>query len=135
MAKATSPVHLQKTLIDAATLSGQQFHRSAAEQIEYWADLGRRMAGVLNPLELAELLAGISTLKLEPALCVPLDIDAVFAKMQYSRVCGELAAAVTTTYPRYQAAISHPGYLEQINADGTRTVGMFSNGVFSTQKP
>lgn len=50
MAKAASPVRLQKSLVDAATVAGQQFNRSTAEQIEYWADLGRRVAAVLDPL-------------------------------------------------------------------------------------
>lgn len=131
MAKASSQVRLQKSLVDAATVAGQQFHRSAAEQIEYWADLGRRVAAVLDPLKLAEIRAGIATLKVEPVFCPPLDTDAVFADLQRRDERGELAWSVTTTYPRYQAATSHPGYLEQISADGTRTVGMFRNGVFT----
>ena len=48
---------------------------------------------------------------------------------------GEQALTDTSIYPSpYQAAPSHPGYLEQIADDGTPTVGMFSNSVFSTQK-
>lgn len=62
MAKVASQVCLQKSLVDAATVAGQQFHRSTAEQIEYWADLGRRVAAVLDPLKLAEIRAGIATL-------------------------------------------------------------------------
>lgn len=130
MAKANSPLRLQKSLVEAAALAGQQFHRSTAEQIEYWADLGRRVAAVLDPIKLAEIRAGIATLKVEPALCLPLDVDAVFSKLQHQCERGELSTSVTAVYPRYQASSSHPGYLEQIAADGTRTVGMFCNGVF-----
>lgn len=131
MAKAASPVRLEKSLVEAATLAGQQFHRSTAEQIEYWADLGRRVAAELDPLKLAEIRAGIATLKVVPALCLPLNTDAVFSELQRRRERGELSPSVTTVYPRYQAATSHPGYLEQIAADGTRTVGMFCYGVFT----
>ncbi|MCK5666750.1 MAG: hypothetical protein KAI17_24840, partial [Thiotrichaceae bacterium] len=39
MAKALSPVRLQDDLMKAAKLTGDRFHRSTAEQIEYWADI------------------------------------------------------------------------------------------------
>jgi len=35
MAKAISPVRLQDDLMQAAKLTGERFHRSSAEQIEY----------------------------------------------------------------------------------------------------
>ena len=131
MAKAASPVRLQQELMEAATVAGQQLHRSATEQIEYWADLGRRIAGVLDPLKLAEIASGVATLRVEPVNASPIDPDALFATLEDRRSLGELAPLVTTAYPRYQASTTHPGYLEQLDAEGRRTVGMFQSGIFT----
>jgi len=135
VAKAASPVRLQQGLMEAAIVAGEQLHRSATEQIEYWADLGRRVAGVLDPLKLAEIAAGIATVRVEPTVAPPLDPGAVFAALERRRERGDLVSAVATGYPRYQAAAAYPGYLEQVATDGTRTVGMFHNGVFTPRQP
>ncbi|MCB1936185.1 MAG: hypothetical protein KDF59_09600, partial [Nitrosomonas sp.] len=37
MAKSASPIRLQEELMKAAELTASRFHRSTAEQIEYWA--------------------------------------------------------------------------------------------------
>jgi hypothetical protein len=50
MAKAASPIRLQKELMQAAELTAKRFHRSTAEQIEYWADLGRSVSSTLDPM-------------------------------------------------------------------------------------
>ncbi len=39
MAKSASPIRLQEDLMQAAALTGERFHRSTAEQIEYWAEM------------------------------------------------------------------------------------------------
>jgi hypothetical protein len=44
MAKAASPIRLQEELMQAAESTAKRFHRSTAEQIEYWADLGRSVS-------------------------------------------------------------------------------------------
>ena len=49
MPKANSPIRLQAELMQAAALSGKRNHRSTAEQIEYWADMGRRVASFVDP--------------------------------------------------------------------------------------
>ena len=43
--------------MESAARAGALHHRSAAEQIEYWADLGRRVARVLDPESLLDLAA------------------------------------------------------------------------------
>lgn len=130
MPKAASPVRLQKELMDAATQAGERLHRSAAEQIEYWAELGRQIARFVDPNTLIEISAGIARLKVEQATTQPIDPDAIFATLEARRQTGELSQSVTMTYPRYQASSTYPGYLEQLNAEGKRTVGTFKNGIF-----
>ena len=49
MAKAASPIRLQQDLMQAAETTAKRFHRSTAEQVEYWAELGRSVAATLDP--------------------------------------------------------------------------------------
>ena len=60
MPKAASPVRLQQELMQAAALSGGRFHRSTAEQIEYWAEIGRQVANLLDPDTLLAIAAGLA---------------------------------------------------------------------------
>lgn len=43
MAKAKSPIRLDQSLMDSAASVAKVAHRSAAEQIELWADIGRTL--------------------------------------------------------------------------------------------
>ncbi|MCU7813958.1 MAG: ParD-like family protein [Candidatus Thiodiazotropha sp. (ex Lucinoma kastoroae)] len=131
MAKALSPVRLQSELMQAATVAGARMHRSAAEQVEYWASLGRQIASFIDPDTLLEIAAGLARLKVEPTVFQPVDADTVFAAVEADRGSGELSKKVTTASIRYQASVTHPGYLEQIDANGVRTVGTFHNGIFT----
>ncbi len=49
MAKAASPIRLQEELMQAAESTAKLFHRSTAEQIKYWADLGHSVSSTLDP--------------------------------------------------------------------------------------
>jgi hypothetical protein len=75
--------------------------------------------------------AGLARLKVEPTVAQPIDPDAVFAAVEADRHSGELSGKVTSAAIRYQASIKHPGYLEQIDEHGVRTVGAFHGGVFT----
>jgi hypothetical protein len=131
MAKASSPVRLQSELMESAARAGALHHRSAAEQIEYWADLGRRVARVLDPESLLDLAAGAVRLHLESVVTPSVSPEQVFAAVDADRASGILVGAVTTAPLRYQVATGSPGYLEQIATDGTRMLGSFQDGVFT----
>jgi len=105
MAKAISPVGLQNDLMQAEKLIGERFHRSTAEQIEYWADIGREVSTVL-------------------------DIDDVFNSLKVQRQQGTLKKVVTGSVSKYQSSLTQPGYLERIDQNGNVLVGQFENGEF-----
>lgn len=130
MAKAPSPVRLEQDLMLAATQVGERFHRSTAEQVEYWASIGRRVADILDPNVLLSVAAGLARVRIEPVVGEPADPDAVFRALESDRQRGTLPSAVSSSPIRYQASRQHPGYLEQIASDGTITVGLFKHGVF-----
>ncbi len=130
MAKAASPIRLQEELMQAAESTGRRFHRSTAEQIEYWADLGRSVSSTLDPDVLLSVLSGLTTIKTEPVICSPIDSDDVFEELENDRKAGTLHSTVTSSAVRYQASLEHSGYLEQIDPNGNITTGQFEHGQF-----
>lgn len=131
MAKAASPLRLQADLMRTAALAGKRFHRSTAEQIEYWADLGRQVADTLDPDTLLSVSSGLARIRVEPVVGDPVSPDRVFQLLEQERVAGTLSQSVTQSTIRYQVSESHPGYLEQINQHGEITTGKFENGEFT----
>jgi len=85
MAKAASPVRLQQELMEKAALAGARQHRSAAEKIEYWAPLGRQVAGVLDPDTLLDVFSGLAALKVVPIAGVAVDPEQGFAVLENER--------------------------------------------------
>lgn len=130
MAKALSPVRLQDDLMQAAKLTGKRFHRSTAEQIEYWADIGKKVSAVLDPDTLISIATGLTQVKVEPIYGKPIDPDEVFNLLEAQRQQGSLTQVVTSSAIKYQSSLTHPGYLEQIDQDGNISVGQFKNGEF-----
>jgi hypothetical protein len=63
----TSVMRISADLSNAAEQVGAMFHRKAAQQIEYWASLGRAL----------ETLPGVTHSKIEAALTASLEIDAL----------------------------------------------------------
>ncbi|WP_426416859.1 TA system antitoxin ParD family protein [Aestuariirhabdus sp. LZHN29] len=131
MAKASSPVRLQQDLMESAKLAGERLHRSAAEQIEYWASIGRSVANVVDPDSLLDVSTGLARLKIEPVASPAINPEDVFAGLERDRQNGLLASSITSSPLRYQASSTHPGLLEQIDAQGRVTLGQFKSGVFA----
>jgi ParD-like antitoxin of type II ParDE toxin-antitoxin system len=130
MAKAASPIRLQAELMQQAESTAKRFHRSTAEQIEYWADLGRAVSTVLDPDVLLAVASGLTKLKTESVVSTPIDPDTVFQSLEHDRKTGKLQRTVTSSTVRYQVSKKQPGYLERIDPDGNITTGQFENGQF-----
>ncbi len=130
MAKASSPIRLQQDLMQQAESTARRFHRSVAEQIEYWADLGRSVSSALDPDVLLSVQAGLSRLHVEPVITQPVDPDRVFSTLDEQRDSGTLQRNITHSPVRYQASLTRPGLLEQIDQQGRVTTGRFQNGQF-----
>ncbi|MCL7421366.1 MAG: ParD-like family protein [Methylobacter sp.] len=114
----------------AAAVTGKRFHRSTAEQIEYWAEMGRSVETILDPDVLLALTAGVAKIKVEPVYSAPINPDEVFQGLEAERENGTLVQTVTNSPFKYQASLTHPGYLEQIDQNGKITPGKFQQGVF-----
>ncbi len=131
MAKSASPVRLQEELMESARVNGSVQHRSAAQQIEYWADIGRKVAKSIDPDVLLAVEAGLARITVEKIKSVAVDPKSVFAALDADRESGELASAIAEQSPiRYQASRNNPGLLEQIDQAGKTVVGQFLQGEF-----
>lgn len=130
MPKSNSPIRLERDLMNAATLSGNLFKRSTAEQIEYWAGLGRSVSGIMDPASLLSITAGLSKLRIEEITTRAINPDDVFENLERDRDNGDLVSKVTSSTVSYQASITHPGLLEQISPNGVTMLGSFENGQF-----
>lgn len=130
MPKASSPMRLEQELVSAASRQSWRYKRSVAEQVEYWAGIGRSVEKVLDPDTLLAIQAGLSTIQVLPNDNVTVDAEQVFARLEADRRSGQLAGAVSSGPLRYQASPDHPGLLERIDADGRRTHGQFKQGRF-----
>jgi len=130
MAKAASPIRLQQDLMDDATLTGERYHRSASEQVEYWASIGRRISGVIDPDTLLSVAAGLARLHVEPVYGHAINPDLIFQNLEREREQGTLPDKVTSSPVKYQASSAQPGYLERIDENGRVTVGQFRGGEF-----
>ncbi|MCV6615323.1 MAG: ParD-like family protein [Cellvibrionaceae bacterium] len=134
MAKASSPVRLEEGLMKAATTAGITLHRSAAEQVEYWADIGRKVADIVDPNKLLAVKAGLAKIRIEETESVSIDPDAVFAALDRDRESGALAQAVASGSVRYQASLARPGKLEACYPDGRVELGQFQDGQFIAEQ-
>ena len=134
MAKASSPIRIQSDLMSNAAVLGKLHHRSAAEQIEYWASIGQKVESLLDPETLLQIKAGLLRVKLEQVNAPPVSADWVFGNLDMKRSTGELKSEVSQHKVRYQASTTHPGMLEQIDDKGNIRLGQFDNGVFTPLK-
>lgn len=130
MAKAASPIRLQDELMQAAALTAERFHRSTAEQIEYWAEMGRNVDHMLNPDDLLAISAGLAKITVEPVSSKPVDPIGIFQSLEDDRVSGILPQTVSGSVLKYQVSLAHPSYLEQIHSDGRIQTGKFQDGEF-----
>ncbi|MDP2380025.1 MAG: hypothetical protein Q8M35_05985, partial [Pseudohongiella sp.] len=103
MAKASSPIRIQSDLMSNATVLGKLNHRSAAEQIEYWASIGQKVENLLDPESLLQIKAGLLRVKLEQVNAPALNADMVFGNLEMKRSTGELTSEVSQSKVRYQA--------------------------------
>lgn len=135
MPKASTPVRLQADLMERAAQAGARHHRSAAQQIEYWAALGQQVAGLVDPDSLLAVQSGVARLRVETVQGRPMASQEVFAALEADRRSGALAQAVSGAAVRYQACPGRPGLLEQLGPGNSRTIGRFRDGTFEPLEP
>ncbi|MEX0732466.1 MAG: hypothetical protein WED00_14520 [Aquisalimonadaceae bacterium] len=125
-----SPLRLDENLVREAEAEARLNRRSVPKQIEFWADLGKKMARLVSPEDLIKVQMGLRRIQVEDAQSFPVDVNDVFASLDAERERGTLAHAVTRAAVSYQAVPGRPGVLERIDRDGRRQQGAFRDGEF-----
>jgi uncharacterized membrane-anchored protein len=131
MAKSASPIRLENSLMKEAKTAASLNHRTTTEQIEYWADIGQRVAKVITPDALIRIQSGLTKIRLDPVNTHRVDPETLFNSLAEKQKSGELAQDITQAKFRYQASTQYPGLLEQIDKQGRSRLGRFSDGVFT----
>ena len=125
-----SALRLDPDLVYEAEMEALLHKRTTPKQIEYWAEIGRKISEIISPEDLIAVVQGMAQLEIKQKLSYPLDADAVFARVEEERATPYLAAQVTGAKVSYETDPNIPGVLIRINADGSRDHGHFKNGVF-----
>jgi hypothetical protein len=126
----STALRLDDALVREAELEARLSKRTTPKQIEFWAEIGRVVAGELDPRDLIALTQGFARLRVEAAPGRQVDPDAVFASVRRERAAGSLPRRVTRAAVVYEASQTHPGQLDRVLPDGTRETGSFRDGEF-----
>lgn len=130
----TSPIRLNSALVAAAEKEGTIQKRSVPKQIEFWAELGKAVARVMDLSDVFAIIQGLKKVKVEPVTSVSVDPSDVFNSLENTRKSGNLAEKVTSSAVYYEASLSQQGLLDRVNSyTGERETGHFHNGEFKVQ--
>ena len=97
-------LRLDDELVAHAEAEGRLSKRSPPKQVEYWADLGRRLAEMLSPMDLIALTQGIVRVRVDSLDAEWIDPDAVFAEVDRQRELGGTNAELTQAPFYYEAS-------------------------------
>ncbi len=126
----STPLRVNDGLFQAAEAEGSLMNRSAAKQVEFWAELGKRVAHSITPSDMLALMQGIAEVQVEVAAPERVDPVQVFAAAEQASSSGNLGQQITQGRLYYEASQLQSGLLEQVMPNGERQSGQFKNGVF-----
>jgi len=130
-----SPLRLSAALVEAAEKEGALQKRSAPKQIEFWAELGKAVEGVIDSADVVAVIQGLRKIKVVPVASMAVDPRDVFDSIETTRESGSLAEKVTSTAVYYETSLSRPGLLDRVDSrTGERQTGQFQKGVFKVQR-
>jgi hypothetical protein len=117
-------------IVAHAKTSAKIQKRTVPNQIEHWADLGRRVEKMIDHTSLEAILQDKAIVEVKPAPSKPVEVREIFAELEADRRSGKLAKNLTRAAMIYEASPSRPGLLDQIDERGVRRTGCFENGEF-----
>lgn len=126
----TTAVRLDDALVLHAAAEGGIHRRSTPKQIEFWAEIGRAVAGEVSAEDLIAIVQGIRQLKVEPVVAEAVSSDDLWTEVDQARDSGRLSQSIARGRTVYQASAKKPGFLEAIYPDGAREIGQFRDGRF-----
>ena len=131
---SNKPVRISDEFLAEAKIAAEREMRSLPKQVEYWADIGKLVARVLDPVTLAAVRGGTLTLAAIEKPSRAVDVDQVLAELEHDRADGTLAESVTRAKRVYQVDPYDPERLQCIDASGRRQSGRFIEGRFVAEQ-
>ena len=129
----STPLRVNDKLFHEAEIEGSVMNRSTAKQVEFWAEIGKRVASSLTPADMIALLQGIANVHVELPVSRPVKPASVFAAVNEASASYDLSQKITGGRLYYEASPQRPGLLDQVMPDGSRLTGHFNNGVFESE--
>ncbi len=126
----STPLRVNDSLFKEAEAEGSLLNRSAAKQVEFWAELGKRIAHSVTPADMLALMQGIADVHVKVIESQPVMPEGVFATVDKKRNSRQLGQQITRGSLYYEASKTRPGLLDQVLPDGSRHAGRFSDGSF-----
>jgi len=127
------PLRVNDTLFKEAEAEGSLMKRSAAKQVEFWAELGKQIAHLVSPTDMLVLMQGLAKVQIDLPNFKPINASQVFAAVDEVNSAEQLGSAITRSTLYYEASLSRPGLLDQVMPDGSRQTGHFQDGKFSPE--
>ena len=90
----TTAVRLDDSLVRHAAAEGAVNRRSPPKQIEYWAEIGRAVAGDVSAEDLIAIVQGIRQVRVETVVADSVSSDELWAEVDQSRESGDLGRSI-----------------------------------------
>ena len=126
----STPLRVNNRLYQAAEAEGSLLNRSTAKQIEFWAELGKRVAHSITSVDMLALMQGIAKVNVVIPTTPPINPQDVFFAVDKANATQTLGQQITRGSVYYEANKDRPDLLDQISPDGTRVSGHFKEGKF-----
>ena len=126
----STPLRVKDGLFQEAEAEGALMNRSAAKQVEFWAQLGKTLAHSISNADILALMQGIAKIQIEIRETAPIAPAKIFAAVDKAGQSGDLGRQITGGGLYYEASVSRPGLLDEIRPNGSRRSGRFSKGKF-----
>lgn len=123
-------LRLNNSLVNEAEAEALVHKRTTPKQIEYWAEIGKAVVEHSSTTDLIALMQGFAEVQIQTIPAHPIAPDDLFAEVSQLRESGKLSRKVSQAQVRYDSSQSHPGLLDQVDADGRRIPGHFVQGQF-----
>jgi len=94
--------------------------KDGLKQVEFWAELGKRVAHSVSPTDMLALMQGIAEVRVAVVAPERVDPAQIFAAVEKARLGGQLGQQITRGRTYYEASLTTAGLLDRVTPDGQR---------------
>ncbi|MGE3260791.1 MAG: hypothetical protein AB7K68_03325 [Bacteriovoracia bacterium] len=109
-------------------------YRKPSKQIQYWAEIGRKVEENLTFRDLQALANEEVEVFVRPKLSPRVELNEVRANLEAARDSGTLLESIGIGKASFEASPDHPDMVIRLQ-NGKRELGTFENGVFKIARP